>query len=148
MVAVAYKRWSFTRGSNCKAFTDKSLVFWIGGLLWEVVAYRWWSSTRSSNCKAFTGKILVFCPAGRFLCQYLWKAVIIKFYSILLLIGCASTRKLLSHTKKLHTSFHSLLPIAWEYMTTTDEQTESLSDMLNSYKLSSLTYAIFHRCRE
>ena len=38
MVAVAYRRWSFTRGSNCKAFTGKILVFWIsaymgGGLL-------------------------------------------------------------------------------------------------------------------
>ena len=63
------------------------------------VAYKRWSFTRGSNCKAFTGKILVFCPAGRFLCQYLWKAVIIKFYSILLLIGCASTRKLLTHEK-------------------------------------------------
>ena len=41
VVAVAYGRWSFTRGSNCKALTGKVLVheFWIGGLLWEVVAY-------------------------------------------------------------------------------------------------------------
>ena len=38
MVAVAYKRWSFTRGSNCKGLTGKVLVFWIGSLLWEVVA--------------------------------------------------------------------------------------------------------------
>ena len=34
-VAVAYKWWSVTRGSNCKALTGKVLVheFWIGGLL-------------------------------------------------------------------------------------------------------------------
>ena len=37
MVAVAYRRWSFTRGSNCKALTKKVLVFWIGG------PYRRWS---------------------------------------------------------------------------------------------------------
>ena len=45
VVAVAYKRWSFTRGSNCKALTGKVLVyeFWISGLLWEVVAYKRWS---------------------------------------------------------------------------------------------------------
>ena len=41
VVAVANKRWSFTRGSSCKALTGKVLLheFWIGGLLWEVVAY-------------------------------------------------------------------------------------------------------------
>ena len=39
VVAVAYRRWSFTRVSNCKALTGKVLVFWIGGRLWEVVAY-------------------------------------------------------------------------------------------------------------
>ena len=38
VVAVAYRRWSFTRGSNCKALTKKVLVFWIGRRLWEVVA--------------------------------------------------------------------------------------------------------------
>ena len=45
VVAVVYKRWSFTRGSNCKALTGKVLVheFWIGGLLREVVAYERWS---------------------------------------------------------------------------------------------------------
>ena len=34
-VAVAYGRWSVTRGSNCKALTGKVLVHevWIGGLL-------------------------------------------------------------------------------------------------------------------
>ena len=29
VVAVAYRRWSFTRGSNCKALTGNVLVFWI-----------------------------------------------------------------------------------------------------------------------
>ena len=43
MVAVAYRRWSFARGSNFKALTGKVLVFWIGGRLWEVVAYERWS---------------------------------------------------------------------------------------------------------
>ena len=39
MVAVAYRRWLFTRGSNCEALTGKILVFWIGGRLREVVAH-------------------------------------------------------------------------------------------------------------
>ena len=39
MVAVAYRRWLFTRGSNFKALTGKILVFWIGGRLREVVAH-------------------------------------------------------------------------------------------------------------
>ena len=43
MVAVAYRRWSFTKGSNCKALTGRILVFRIGGRLWEVVAYERWS---------------------------------------------------------------------------------------------------------
>ena len=38
-VAVAYRKWSFTRGSNCKALTGKILLFWIGGRLREVVAH-------------------------------------------------------------------------------------------------------------
>ena len=33
VVAVAYRRLSFTIGSNCKALTGKILVFWIGGRL-------------------------------------------------------------------------------------------------------------------
>ena len=39
MAAVAYRKWSFTRDSNCKALTGKVLVFWISGRLWEVVAH-------------------------------------------------------------------------------------------------------------
>ena len=39
MVAIAYRRWSFTRGSNCKALTGKILVFLIGSRLREVVAH-------------------------------------------------------------------------------------------------------------
>ena len=42
VVAVAYWRWLFTRGSNCKALTGKVLVFWIGGHSWEVVTYERW----------------------------------------------------------------------------------------------------------
>ena len=42
VVAVAYRRWSFTRGSNCKVLTGKVLVFWIGGRLWKVVANEGW----------------------------------------------------------------------------------------------------------
>ena len=43
MVAVAYRRWSFTRGTNRKALSGKILVFWIGGRLWEVVARGGWT---------------------------------------------------------------------------------------------------------
>ena len=39
VVAVAYRRWSFTRGSNCKALTGKILVFCIGGRLQELVVH-------------------------------------------------------------------------------------------------------------
>ena len=41
MVAVAYKRWSFTRGSNCKALAGKILEFWLDSHLWhtEVQVY-------------------------------------------------------------------------------------------------------------
>ena len=39
MVAVAYRRWPFTRGSNWKALTGKILVIWIHGLLTEVVTH-------------------------------------------------------------------------------------------------------------
>ena len=46
MGVVAYMRWSFARGSNCKALSGKILVFWIdghlimgGGRLQEVVAH-------------------------------------------------------------------------------------------------------------
>ena len=39
VAVVAYRRWSFPRGSNCKALTGKVLVFWISGRQWEVVAH-------------------------------------------------------------------------------------------------------------
>ena len=39
VVAVAYRRWSFTRGSNCKALTGKILVFCISGRLQELVVH-------------------------------------------------------------------------------------------------------------
>ena len=51
---VAYRRWSFTRCSNCKALTGRILLFWIGGRLWEVVAYVRWpqiGSTVYNLCK-------------------------------------------------------------------------------------------------
>ena len=35
MFVVPYRRWSLTRGSNCKALTGKVLVFWIGGRIWR-----------------------------------------------------------------------------------------------------------------
>ena len=50
LVAIAYRRWSFTSGSNCQnceALTGKILVFWRGGRLWELVAHR--SSTVTHN---------------------------------------------------------------------------------------------------
>ena len=31
VVAVAYRRWSFNKGSNREALTGKVLVFWISG---------------------------------------------------------------------------------------------------------------------
>ena len=43
VVAVAYMRWSFTRGSKSKALSGKILVLWIGGRLREVVVYDMWS---------------------------------------------------------------------------------------------------------
>ena len=47
MVAVPYRRWSFTRGSNCKALTGRVLVFWIGGRLGR------WLLTRSGRTLKF-----------------------------------------------------------------------------------------------
>ena len=38
-VAVAYRRWPCTRGSNSKTETGEVLVFWIGGGLQELVAH-------------------------------------------------------------------------------------------------------------
>ena len=35
---ITYRRWSYTRGSNCEALTGKNFVLWIGGRLREVVA--------------------------------------------------------------------------------------------------------------
>ena len=39
VVAVAHRRWSFTRGTNFKVFTGKVLVFLLGGLLRKVVTH-------------------------------------------------------------------------------------------------------------
>ena len=76
--AVPYERWSFTRGSNYRALTGESLVFWIGGRVWEVVAYERWSFTRGSNYRALTGKILVFWIGGR-----LWEVVAYERLSLM-----------------------------------------------------------------
>ena len=40
MVAVAYKRCSFSRGSKNGALTEKNLIVWIHGRLDEDVAYK------------------------------------------------------------------------------------------------------------
>ena len=42
VVAVAYRRSSFTWAFNCKALTGKMFVFSIGGRLWGVVAFERW----------------------------------------------------------------------------------------------------------
>ena len=39
VVAVAYRRSSFARGSSCRALTEKILVFWIGSCLRELVVH-------------------------------------------------------------------------------------------------------------
>ena len=44
------RRWSFTRGSNCKDLPGKVLVFCIGGRLWEVVAYKRCGRTCRFDC--------------------------------------------------------------------------------------------------
>ena len=61
MVAVAYRRWSFTRGSNCKALTGKRLVFWTGGRLWEAVAYKRWSHVEVRLYFIITGVKKIIC---------------------------------------------------------------------------------------
>ena len=43
VVAVAYERWSLTRGSQCSDLAEKLLVFWKTGLWGDVVAYERWS---------------------------------------------------------------------------------------------------------
>ena len=59
VVAVAYRRWSFTIGSNCKALTGKILVFRIGGPLWEVVAYEKWSYMEVQPYKPDKGHVII-----------------------------------------------------------------------------------------
>ena len=43
MEVVPHERWSFTSGSVYSNLGGKSLEFWIGGHLWEVVPYGRWS---------------------------------------------------------------------------------------------------------
>ena len=40
VIAVAYERWSFTRGFNYRALTGNILVFWIDGYVKEAVVAR------------------------------------------------------------------------------------------------------------
>lgn len=39
VVAVAYRSWSSTIGTNCNAFTGEVLVFWLGCRLRKVVTH-------------------------------------------------------------------------------------------------------------
>ena len=55
MVVVAYRRWLFTKGSNCEALTGKILVLWIGSHLQEVVTHG--SSTVLNNYILFLGSL-------------------------------------------------------------------------------------------
>ena len=43
VVAVTYKKWSLTRGSNYSDLTGDILVFWKSGSSSEAVAYERWS---------------------------------------------------------------------------------------------------------
>jgi len=72
-LAVAYRRWSFTRRSNCKALTGKILVLWIGGRLWEVVAYEWWSHMEVRLM------IIQYPRQGTFFC---WEFVVYIYVSL------------------------------------------------------------------
>ena len=36
---IAYRRWSYTRGSKCEVLTEKNFVLWLGGRSWEVVPH-------------------------------------------------------------------------------------------------------------
>ena len=75
VVGVAYRRWSFTRGSNCKALTEKVLVFWISGRLQQMVAYERWSHIEvrlyfqggKTFCASFCAP-LSQAQGGNFLC--------------------------------------------------------------------------------
>ena len=60
VVVVAYRVWSFSRGSNCKALTGKNLVFWISGRLWEMVASRGGRTLRLDSIFIYRVKFLCF----------------------------------------------------------------------------------------
>ena len=53
VIAVAYERWSFTRGFNYRALTGKNSVFWIGGHYRWLVGYERWSLTRDGRTWRF-----------------------------------------------------------------------------------------------
>ena len=65
VVAVAYERWSLTRGSKYSDLTGKLLVFWKTGRSGEVVTYERWSQL---EVRLYFG---CFCPTDnsiQFLC--------------------------------------------------------------------------------
>ena len=55
-IAVAYKRWSFTKGSNYRALPGKILVFWRGGRLREVIAHRGSTVIEFAKIQEYTWK--------------------------------------------------------------------------------------------
>ena len=57
---IAYKRWSYTRGSKCKVLTGKNFVLWIGGRLWLVVPHA--GSSIVITC-TLTGRNSIFCSS-------------------------------------------------------------------------------------
>ena len=62
VVTYAYRRWLFTRSSNCKALARKILVFWISRL-GKVVTYQRWSQSWRFDCMIF----IVCCQVGNLL---------------------------------------------------------------------------------
>ena len=71
MVAVAYGRWSFTRGSSIRLWLRTFLVFWEGGRLWAAVARGgstvYWADPRWHKKKQFF-LILFLIDSNQFTC--------------------------------------------------------------------------------
>ena len=55
VVAVAYKRWSLTRGSNYSDLAGNILPFWKRGSAREVAAYERWSQGEVQLCEGEAG---------------------------------------------------------------------------------------------
>ena len=62
VVAVAYERWSLTRGFQCRDLAEKLLVFWKTGRLQEVVATGGSTVFRSSSYSTCTLHEMSNCP--------------------------------------------------------------------------------------